>query len=124
MHEVSLAGGILQVVENALKHESGVSVKRLTIEVGALAGVEVRALDFALRSLAPGTVLQGAEVVLDETPGQAWCLQCSATVPIATRLDPCPTCGSRWVQPTGGTELKVRDLLVVDTPTSALESKE
>jgi hydrogenase nickel incorporation protein HypA/HybF len=121
MHEVSLAGGILQVVENALRHEPDTRLKRLTLEVGALAGVETRALDFALRTLASGTVLEGAEIVLDEVPGQAWCLQCSQTVPILSRLDPCPRCASHWVQPTGGTELKVRDLIVVDSVLSPKE---
>ena len=124
MHEMSLAGGILQVVEGALQREAHVRLKRLTIEVGALAGVETRALDFALRALAPGTVLQGADIVLDEVPGQAWCLQCSATVPIHHRIDLCPQCGSAQLQPTGGTELKVRDLVVVDAPASQSLSEE
>lgn len=121
MHEVSLAGGILQVVEKALYGEAGARLKRLTVEVGALAGVETCALDFALRTLARGTVLEGAEIVLDEVPGQAWCLQCSQSVPILSRLDPCPRCASRWVQPTGGTELKVRELIVVDPVLSPKE---
>lgn len=116
MHELSLASGILRVVENALRHEPAVRVKRLTVAVGALAGVERHALDFAMRSLAPGTVLDGAEVVFDPVPGQAWCLQCRTTVTVDSRLDPCPLCGSQWVQPTGGTELQVRELTVQDLP--------
>lgn len=114
MHELSLAQGILKVVEDALRHEGPVRVSRLVVEVGALAGVETRSLEFALQGLAPGTVLQGATIELDEVPGQAWCLRCSTSIEIRSRLDPCPHCGGVQIQPTGGTELKVRDLRVQD----------
>lgn len=114
MHEMSLAGGVLQLIEKAAVRERFVRVQRLTLEAGALAGVEVRALRFALEALAPGTVLEGADVVIEEPPGQAWCLRCSEPVAIASRADPCPRCGSYQLQPTGGTELKVLDLVVLD----------
>ena len=114
MHEMSLAGGILKVIDDAAAREPFAGVLRLTLAAGALSGVEVRALRFALEALAPGTLLEGAEVVIDEPPGQAWCLVCSDTVAIASRTDACPRCGRYQLQPTGGTELKVVDLMVVD----------
>jgi hydrogenase nickel incorporation protein HypA/HybF len=36
-------------------------------------------------------------------------------VPLAARGDACPLCGSWQLQPTGGTELRVRELLVENT---------
>lgn len=114
MHEMSLAGGVLRVIEQAAARERFARVQRLTLEAGALAGVEVRALRFALEAIAPGTVLDGAELVIDEPPGQAWCLGCSQTVPLAARGQACPRCGSHQLQATGGTELRVRELLVDD----------
>lgn len=120
MHELSLAQGILKVVEDALRHEGAVRVTRLVVEVGALAGVETRALDFALQGLARGTVLDGARLVLEATPGQAWCLRCSTSIEIASRLDACPHCGGVQIQPTGGTEVTVRDLRVQDLQAATL----
>ena len=79
-----------------------------------MAGVEVRALRFALEAIAPGSVLAGAEIRIDEPPGQAWCMPCSRTVEIASRADACPHCGHWQLTPTGGTELKVRELVVED----------
>lgn len=114
MHEMSLAGGILRVVEDAAARERFRRVKRLTLEAGALAGVEPRALRFALDALAPGTCLAGAEIEILEPAGQARCLRCGETVAIRSRLDPCPRCGGHQVQPTGGTELRVRELIVHD----------
>lgn len=114
MHEVSLAGGVLRVVEDAAAREHFLHVKRLTLEAGVLAGVEVRALRFALEAIAPGTVLEGALIEIDEPAGSAWCMHCVASVTLASRADPCPRCGGWQLTPTGGTELKVRELIVHD----------
>jgi hydrogenase nickel incorporation protein HypA/HybF len=114
MHEMSLAGGILRVVEDAAAREHFRRVSRLSLEAGALAGVEVRALRFALESMAPGTVLDGAAIEIDEPAATAWCMRCSESVSISARTDPCPRCGGWQLTPTGGTELKVRELIVHD----------
>jgi hydrogenase nickel incorporation protein HypA/HybF len=116
MHELSLAGGILRVVEDAAQREGFVRVSQLHLEAGALSGVEVRALRFALDTMRSGTCLAGAEIVIDEPPGTAWCLRCACTVTIASRADACPQCGGFQIQPTGGTELRVVDLMVHDAP--------
>jgi len=114
VHEASLAGAILRVVEQAHERERFARVARLTLEAGALAGVEVGALRFALEAIAPGTVLDGAQIEIDEPPGRGWCAACAQSVAIASRADPCPRCAGWPVTPTAGTELKVRDLLVRD----------
>lgn len=114
MHEASLAGGILKLVEDSARRENFRRVSLLRLEVGQLANVELRALQFALESIAPGTLLEGARLEFEEPPGQAWCLGCSQTVPLPERGTPCPHCGSYHLQPTGGTELRVIDMLVAD----------
>ncbi|MBU6259305.1 MAG: hydrogenase maturation nickel metallochaperone HypA [Burkholderiales bacterium] len=112
MHELSLAGGILGIVEEARTRERFERVKRLTVEAGALAGVELRSLRFALESLAPGSCIEGAAIEIEVAPGTAWCLACCRSVAIASRTDPCPACAGHRLQPTGGTELKLRELIV------------
>ena len=114
MHEMSLAGGILKLVEDAAAREHFRRVSRLTLEAGALAGVEVSALRFALETMVPGTVLAGAAIDIDEPDGTAWCMPCGESVAIRSRTDPCPRCGSWQLTPTAGTELKVRELIVHD----------
>ncbi|MEJ7137562.1 hydrogenase maturation nickel metallochaperone HypA [Amphibiibacter pelophylacis] len=114
MHEMSLAGGILQVLEDSQRREGFARVTALRLEAGALSGVEVRALRFALESLQPGSLFEGARIDIDEPPAQAWCMPCSESVEIRSRLDACPRCGSHQLQPTSGTELRVVDLRVQD----------
>lgn len=114
MHELSLAGGIVKLVEDAAARDRFRRVSQLRLEAGALSGVEVRALRFALDAVAPGTCLEGAAIEIEEPPGQAWCLRCAASVEITSRTDACPRCGGHQIQPTGGTELRVLELLVHD----------
>jgi hydrogenase nickel incorporation protein HypA/HybF len=114
MHEMSLAGGILQLVEDAARRESFRRVTTLRVAAGKLAGVELSALRFAIEAVSPGTCLEGATLVIDEPPGQGWCMRCCEAVQIDERGAPCPRCGSHQVQPTGGDELKVVDMMVED----------
>ena len=114
MHEASLAGGILQLVEDSAKREGFKRVTVLTLEVGKLANIEVQALKFSLEAIAPGTLLEGARLVFEEPEGQAWCMNCSQTVPLAQRGLACPQCGSYQLQPNAGLSLRVIDMLVLD----------
>lgn len=114
MHEASLAGGILKLVEDAALREGFRRVSSVRIEAGRLAGVEVEALRFTLDALAPGTCLEGARFDIDEPPGLAWCHGCRQSVEMERRGDACPRCGGFRLQPTAGTELRVVDLIVHD----------
>jgi hydrogenase nickel incorporation protein HypA/HybF len=116
MHELTLAAQVLDIVEQALGHDSAVRVHTLRLSVPALAGVEVGALRFALDALAPGTALEGARIVIDEPASRARCSACGAEVPLRDRLAPCPVCGSGPLRVTGGTAMQVQELWVADAP--------
>ncbi|PUA19135.1 hydrogenase maturation nickel metallochaperone HypA [Glaciimonas sp. PCH181] len=114
MHEVSLAGGILKIVEDAAKREQFARVTLLRLEAGSLAGVEVRALRFALEVMALGTCLEGAQIEITTPPGEAWCGQCNVTVNMMERGDPCGHCGNYQLEPTNGMALRVIEIMVDD----------
>ncbi len=116
MHELSLAGSVLQIVEQAALREGFAQVAVLRLEAGALAGVEEHALRFALASLAPGTCLEGARIEIDTPPGRARCTACGTESQIDARTDPCPACGAWGLVPTGGLGLRVLEVLVRDAP--------
>lgn len=114
MHEMSLAGGILKLVEDAAAREGFSRVTWLRLEVGRLAGVELSSLRFALQAVAPGTCLEAAELQIDEPPGQGWCMVCSAEVEVHERGQPCPRCGGFQLVARGGDQLRVVELRVAD----------
>ena len=87
MHELSLATGILDLVQDAAQRDGFRRVGQLRLEVGALAGVEVAALRFALDAIRPGTCLEDARIDIDTPTGTAWCPACACEVPITGYLE-------------------------------------
>ena len=114
MHEVSMAAGILRMIEEAAEREHFGRVSLMRLEIGALAGVELQALSFAITAMMPGTCMEGSELAIDVIPGTARCLHCAAGVEIKSHLDACPSCGSYTLQATGGSEVRIVDLVVFD----------
>lgn len=112
MHEMSLAQGILDLVEQTAQREVFTRVTQLRIEVGTLAGVEISALAFALDCVKPQTILHTAEIILDTPVATAWCMPCAKKIEIRERGQPCPHCGSYQIQAISGTELRVVDMVV------------
>ncbi len=114
MHELSLANGILEMVQDAARRDGFRRVGQLRLEVGALAGVDADALRFALEAIIPGTCLEQAQIEIDAPAGTAWCCGCAIEVAIAGFQDLCPDCDGPLVRHGGGDQLRVLDLLVLD----------
>lgn len=112
MHEMSIAESILEIVEDAAHRQGFAKVKEIRLEIGALSGVEIEALRFCMDVVLKDGVADGARVEMERVPGEGWCMQCGVSVPVDALCDPCPKCGGYQVQPTGGTEMRVKDLLV------------
>ncbi len=110
MHEMSLAEGVLQLIEDSAKTQNFSRVKTVWLEIGQLAGVEVEAMKFCFEAVVHDSIAQGAELVIIELPGQAWCLHCAEVVNVTALYDACPKCGSHQVQVTGGNEMRVKEL--------------
>lgn len=110
MHEMSLAEGILQLVEETAQRERAMRVKLVVLEIGRLSSVEPEALKFCFEAVTHGSIAQGAALEIIDQPGEGWCLPCAATVAMQERFGCCPVCGSHQVQPTGGTEMRVREI--------------
>lgn len=112
MHEMSLAEGVLQIVEEQARRQSFARVTAIVLEVGQLANVEVDALRFALDVVLRDSVAAGARIEVEELPGQALCLECDAQVRVPALYEACPQCGGYRLKVTGGTELRVKELAV------------
>ena len=111
MHELSIAEGIIDIVERTARANNVRRVKRVEAAVGELAAVDPAALFFAWESVRKGGPADTAELVLTPVPGAAWCHTCAETVPLHRYGDPCPKCGGYQLTATGGDELKVTGIV-------------
>ena len=110
MHELSLLEGMVQGLQAEARREGFARVHQVRLEVGQLSGAEPEALRFAFGPATEGTLAEGAELVILLVPGTGLCRACGAEVEIEARFDPCPACGEGFVDVTGGTELRIKDL--------------
>lgn len=112
MHEMSIAEGVIQLLEEQAAAQQFSRVRTVWLEIGPLAAVETEALRFCFEEVTRGSLAEGARLEIVEVPGIAWCLGCSSSVPVRQRYDACPHCGSHHLQITQGDELRVKELEV------------
>ncbi len=112
MHELSLAEGVLQLIEDAAHRDGFKKVSTVWLEIGQLSAVEPEALAFCFDAVTRGTVADGARLEIITLPGQGWCEVCARTLPMTELYGECPDCGVFPLEVTVGTEMRVKELEV------------
>ena len=110
MHEMSLAEGVLQLIEDSARQQNFSSVSTVWLEIGELSGVEVEAMKFCFDAVTRDSVAQGARLEIITLPGTGWCMACALSVPMSEVFGECPHCGGHQMQVTGGTEMRLKEL--------------
>ncbi|MDK9704551.1 MAG: hydrogenase maturation nickel metallochaperone HypA [Sulfuritalea sp.] len=109
---MSLAEGVLQLIEDAARRQEFAKVTTVWLEIGELSGVEIEAMKFCFDAVMRDSVADGARLEIIALPGTGWCMECSMNVPMSEVFGECPQCGGHRMQVTGGTEMRVKELEV------------
>ncbi len=112
MHELSLAMNILDIVEKTAQTNGAAAVKDIFIEVGALAGVMIPALEFNLDIAKYNTRAREAGIHIRQIEGRGRCPTCGGTFPMEFHIEPCPRCEDRYLRMVTGDELRVLEIEV------------
>ncbi len=112
MHELSIVLSIVEIAEQETLKAGARQVERIELEIGALSGVALDALDFAWDMGVKGSVLEQAERCIHQLPGRARCLECGQEFGINQLYEACPGCGSYLLRVLQGQEMRVRALEV------------
>ena len=78
--------------------------------MGTQSGVVVEALEFAMDSAKINSMMENAEIIINEIQAKAKCTDCSTEFEITQLYDACPKCGSILHDIIEGKELKVKSL--------------
>jgi hydrogenase nickel incorporation protein HypA/HybF len=112
MHEMSLAESVREIVEEAARRNDARSVLAVQLEIGALSHVEPDALRFCFDAVMRGSLAEGATLSIVATPGEAWCMPCAATIPLARVGEACPRCGGHQLVVSRGDAMRVVEIEV------------
>jgi hydrogenase nickel incorporation protein HypA/HybF len=113
MHEMSLAEGVREIVDETARSNGAQRVAAVRLEIGKLAQVEIEALRFAFEVVKRGSLADAARLEIVECEGTAWCMRCCEAVVIAGRGDACPKCAHYQLQVTGGDRMRVLEIEIV-----------
>ena len=95
MHEVSIVESLIEQVEQEVaRAEATGSVSRLKLTIGRLSGVHTDSIRFAFDLLSPGTIVESAELVIEEPSAMCVCDECGRRNEIEELVLECPACGA------------------------------
>ena len=111
MHELSIALSLVEAAEQAASNAQAERVNYLRVEVGALSGVVPEALRFSYDVAVQGTLLEGSELRIEETPVVVFCDACDRERELRElHAFRCPVCGEPTAKMLRGKELEILDM--------------
>ena len=117
MHELSIIQSILESTLAVVQDRSETcTVDSIDLQVGALAGVELSTLEFLWPAAVGDTPLADTKLQIEQLPGKAVCSDCGKSFNIGFYYDPCPDCGSHFLNITQGEELRIKSITLASTP--------
>lgn len=116
MHELSLAQGIVDIVEQYVPPGQAAAVTTVKVHVGRLSSVVPDSLSFCFAAIVAGTALAGARLDIEEVPTACECTTCLEPFITETLDFVCPSCGSDWVRVTRGHDVQVVHLELNEPP--------
>jgi len=113
MHELSLLLETVKVVERECP-EGGFpgAVRSLTLTVGELNSAAPSYLEAAWPEAVRGTMLDGAELIIEGSGAAALCKKCGEEFGFRETRGICPRCGSKEITLKSGREFFVKELVL------------
>lgn len=106
MHELGITRNIVEIVN---ERAEGARVSRVMLAVGELTAVIPEALHFCFDTVTQGTLLEGAELQIEQIAGRARCDRCGNEFAMPLTGAHCE-CGSRSYALLSGEELKIVEM--------------
>jgi hydrogenase nickel incorporation protein HypA/HybF len=114
VHELSVAQGLLEIIEQEARPYPGARVTRVHLRIGKLSAVVPDALRFAFEALTRGGIAEGAVLEIEEVPLTIRCHQCEEVFTVGDPFMVCPRCEGGDVEMVSGRELEIRSMEICD----------
>ena len=115
VHELAIVDALIEQVRQEIGQAGAAGpVTRVELVVGRFSGVCPDSLRFAFEMLAPGTIVEGAELTLRQPPAIARCRACGAQTEIEDLAGTCPRCESPDVSLEGSRDLVLESIELED----------
>ena len=111
MHEMSIISHALNSVEMAAgEHQLG-RITQIVLEIGKIRAAVPALLKSAFEELSPGTIYEGAELIVEEIDVDLECRVCGRHIESEdSLLGGCPSCGSHRIKLLKGNECRIKSI--------------
>lgn len=110
MHEMGVVSGILTASVETAARMDAVRINEIRVRIGELTESVDDAMYFAFEALSPGTLAEGATLVIEHVGGRSECVECSAEFDHGRFDVECPECGSYFCKLVAGRELEIASI--------------
>jgi len=111
MHELAIAGSIVDAVESRAIECKATHVKGVRLRIGEASGIVADSLIFCFEMIASEIpVLDGTRLLVDSVPHIARCCRCDQEFAVANYIVQCPTCKEWSSEIVSGTELQILEM--------------
>ncbi len=107
MHELSVAEDLMTLILETAKQNRATRVTTVTLEIGALSGIEPDALELAYKVVSRGTLAEGSVMQIEAKPLTVRCPTCQWQGEADKLYPVCSGCGQLSVEVTGGREMRL-----------------
>ena len=116
MHELSLAESMIEQIEDTLRDQAGTQavVTQITLEIGAMSGVDQEAFAFVFPVASEGSRCENATLVFKEIPLTFKCNACGKVTETETSHVICSSCNGVDVEILGGRYFRILSMEVED----------
>jgi len=112
MHELSVAISIVDLAAEQARLAGAKSVRAIELDIGALSGVDINALKFALDIAFKDTLLEESEVKINHIDVACECMDCCLAFSAGTFVTGCPECRGMNINIKRGKEMHLSSLLI------------
>ena len=110
MHELSVVQSFVETTERCAVENGAEEIKFVVFAIGALTGVEPRYVKSYYPDVVQGTMLEHAELRIEEVEAIGFCRQCGNSFLMDTANTPCSECGSHDVEILQGNQLLIKEI--------------
>ena len=112
MHELTFATEMVRTLQGILQKEGASEVVSISVEIGAMSGIEREPFAFCFPIAAEGTPVENARLIIDETPLSVRCTACKKDSKPEFPTVTCVECGSSEVEIVSGRDFVIKSMEV------------
>jgi len=112
VHELAITRSLLQIALDKAGQAQARRIGSIKLRIGRLSGYVPEAVEQNFRLLVPGTIAEGAALVLEWMPLRCRCKECGHEHDATPQDCSCPACGAVGFTITGGREMFIESMEV------------